>query len=295
MNTTNFYTKRGIVCPRLGVGCFAYGDAPNQWGANISEDQAVKIMLQLYKRGLRVFDTADVYGFRKEHASDPEKDGFGESEHRLGQVIKEVGRENLFIATKGGRYRGFSDAGMFPQKPHERNFDPAYIREAFEQSCQRLGTDYIDLYQLHGPQIKTVEQKEQAFAALQVLMDIQCDIGPQRLRYVGVSVNDVSEALWYLDLAFGGRGPDVIQIPYNMFQYKDAQQIFERAEKEGVAIIAREPLAKGFLAGKKGKYTHDAWNASSAFPGTIRKYLKRVARGMGNDPKQEACCSWHGQ
>ena len=275
MNTQNFYTKSGIICPRLGVGCFAYGDTPNQWGP-IADKEAVSIMLELYKRGLRVFDTADIYGFHKQYAGDPERDGFGESEKRLGQVIKEVGRENLFIATKGGRYRGFSEAGNFSQKPHERNFDPAYIREAFEKSCERLGTEYIDLYQLHGPQLKTEEQKEQALAALQVLIELQCEPGPQKLRYVGVSVNNISEAAWYLRFEMGGKGPDVIQMPYNMFQHKDAKLVFEMARDRDVALIAREPLAKGFLAGPRGKYTHDAWTSSTAFPGTLQKYLKRL-------------------
>lgn len=209
-----------------GIGGNAHG---NSYGPTEDEEslRAIKTALDL---GCTFFDTADVYGH-------------GHSEELLGQALQGV-RDRVIIATKGG-----SD---FYHTPPRLNFTESHLIYAVEQSLKRLGSDYIDLYQLHNPPFSAIEHAR-LFEPLEKLK------AQGKIRFYGISIHDPAEGL----LALKNGKPAAIQVVYNYLRRDAAEELFPRAIAEGVAIIAREPLANGFLT---GKYTKD-----SIFPvGDIR-------------------------
>ncbi len=228
------YRKLGsttLEVSEVGFGAWAIGG--NQFGNSYgpAEDteslQAITTAIDL---GCTFFDTADVYGH-------------GHSEEILGKALKGR-RHDVVIATKGG-----SD---FYHIPPRLNFTEAHLIYAVEQSLKRLGTDYIDLFQLHNPPFSVIETGR-VFDPLEKLK-LQ-----GKIRYYGISIHDPQEGL----LAMKVGRPSAIQVVYNYLHQDAAEELFPKALADGVAIIAREPLANGFLT---GKYTKD-----SVFPvGDIR-------------------------
>ena len=150
----------------------------------------------------------------------------------------------MVIATKGG-----SD---FYHEPPRLNFTEAHLIFAVEQSLKRLETDYIDLYQLHNPPFSVIDAGR-IFEPLEKLKT------QGKIRYYGISIHDPQEGL----LAMKMGKPSAIQVVYNYLRRDAAEELLPKALAEHVGIIAREPLANGFLT---GKYTKD-----SVFPvGDIR-------------------------
>src|SRR5438046_707382 len=117
--------KTGIEIPEIGMGCWAIGGVG--YGP-VSEEDAVRTLDAAWDGGVRLFDTADTYGE-------------GRSENLVARFLKGKNRGDVVIASKAGV--DFYHGG------HKKNFDPDYLRFACEESLKRLGTDYIDLYQLH--------------------------------------------------------------------------------------------------------------------------------------------------
>jgi aryl-alcohol dehydrogenase-like predicted oxidoreductase len=225
------FGSTGFQVSEIGFGGWAIGgnDHGNSYGPTQDAEslRSIKTALDL---GCTFFDTADSYGY-------------GHSESLLGQALKGH-RDRVIIATKGG-----SD---FYHAPPRLNFTETHLAYAVEQSLKRLGTDYIDLYQLHNPPFSLIEQSR-LFEPLEKLKT------QGKIRYYGISIHDPAEGL----LALKNARPAAIQVVYNYLRRDAAEELFPRAIAEGVAIIAREPLANGFLT---GKYTKD-----SIFPvGDIR-------------------------
>jgi aryl-alcohol dehydrogenase-like predicted oxidoreductase len=215
----------------IGFGAWAIGGNAhgNSYGPtdNAESIRAIETAVSL---GCTFFDTADFYGH-------------GQSEELLGKALKSY-RKDIIIATKGGR--------DFYHEPPGLNFSEEYLTFAVEQSLKRLDTDHIDLYQLHNPPFSLIERGH--------VFDVLDKLKAQgKIRYYGISIHDPQEGL--LALKFGK--PASIQVVYNYLKREAAEELFPRAIAQGVGIIAREPLANGFLT---GKYTKE-----SIFPvGDIR-------------------------
>jgi aryl-alcohol dehydrogenase-like predicted oxidoreductase len=221
----------GLEVSEVGFGAWAIGG--NQFGNSYGpaqDDESLRAIGAAVDLGCTFFDTADVYGH-------------GHSEELLGQALKSY-RPNMIIATKGG-----SD---FYHDPPRLNFTESHLIFAVEESLKRLGTDYIDLYQLHNPPFSIIEGGR-LFDPLEKLK------AQGKIRHYGISIHDPQEGM----LAMKMGKPAAIQVVYNYLHRDAAEELFVRAQAEGVGIIAREPLANGFLT---GKYTKD-----SVFPvGDIR-------------------------
>jgi aryl-alcohol dehydrogenase-like predicted oxidoreductase len=221
----------GVEVSEVGFGAWAIGGNAhgNSYGPT-DDAESLRALETSLELGCTFFDTADVYGF-------------GHSEELLGKALAGH-RDKVFIATKGG-----SD---FYHQPPRLNFTEAHLTFAAEQSLKRLGTDYIDLYQLHNPPFSLLENGR-IFEGLEKLKS------QGKIRFYGISIHDPQEGL----IAMKTGKPAAIQVVYNYLRRDAAEELFPRAVAEGVAIIAREPLANGFLT---GKYTKD-----SIFPvGDIR-------------------------
>src|SRR5258708_14878986 len=200
------------------VGFGAWGIGGNQFGNSYGpadDDESLRAITTAVDLGCTFFDTADVYGH-------------GHSEELLGRALKGR-RKEVVLATKGG-----SD---FYHDPPRLNFTESHLIFAVEQSLKRLGTDYIDLYQLHNPPFSVIEGGR-VFEPLEKLK------AQGKIRYYGISIHDPQEGL----LAIKVGRPSAIQVVYNYLRRDAAEELFPRAIAEGVAIVARSPLANVFCA-----------------------------------------------
>ncbi len=195
------------------IGGNAYG---NSYGPT-EDKQSLAAIGRALELGCNFFDTADVYGH-------------GHSEELLGQALAEH-RSDVIIATKVG--------GDFYHGSPRMNFNPDYLEFALGKSCERLGSDYIDLYQLHNPPIQLVRDGR-VFKTLEKLK------ASGKIRHYGISIHDPQEGL----LAMRDRELGAIQVAFNLLRQEAKNQLFREATRSNVGIIAREPLANGFLAGK---------------------------------------------
>jgi aryl-alcohol dehydrogenase-like predicted oxidoreductase len=228
--------KTGLKVSEVGFGAWAIGG--NEYGNSYGPtDDHVSIMAveRAFELGCNFYDTADVYGH-------------GHSEELLGQALKGH-RNDVILATKVG--------GDFYHDPPRMNFNPEYLEFAAAKSCERLQTDYIDLYQLHNPPIQLLKNGK-IFESLEKLKD------SGRIRHYGVSIHDPQEGL--LSMKHGQ--PATIQVVFNLLRQEAKNQLFQTAQAQNVGIIAREPLSNGFLT---GKFTID----STFPPGDIRSNFPR--------------------
>jgi|SRR5208337_204483 len=196
----------------ISFGAWAIGGS---WG-QVSDAEAMGALNRAIDSGVNFIDTADVYGD-------------GRSERLIAQLRKSR-KERIVVATKAGR--------RLPKQTVE-----GYSRENLtawvEDSLRNLGCDAIDLLQLHCPPSAVYELPE-VFGILDEL------VKAGKLRYYGVSVEKVSEALKVTEY------PNVqsVQIIFNIFRQRPADEFFAVAEQRTVGILARVPLASGLLTGK---------------------------------------------
>jgi aryl-alcohol dehydrogenase-like predicted oxidoreductase len=205
---------QSVAVSEVGLGCWQLGG--DQWGA-VSDADALDVLRASVAAGVSFLDTADVYGA-------------GRSEELIGRFLRESPRDRLFIASKFGR---------FPRPGWPANFDPQTIREHTDNSLRRLGTDRLDLTQLHCLPMEQLNRDE-VWATLRALQK------EGKVRRFGASVESVAEAEACL------KQPDLasLQIIFNVFRQTPAFGLLDRCRERGVAVIVRLPLASGLLAGK---------------------------------------------
>ncbi len=238
--------RTDLAVSEVGFGGWAIGG--NQYGNSYGatdDSESLRTVRRAHELGCNFFDTADVYGL-------------GHSEELLGRALQPV-RHDVVIATKvGGNFYnrdvhplvtdriaaalGRPLAQVPPDAPlpvtHDTRFSADYVRFAVTQSLRRLGTDYIDLLQLHNPPLQLIGRQE----TYEVLEELKRD---GLIRWYGVSVHPPDEGL----AAVTATMPDTVQIAYNLARREAAGQFFPAARAANVGVIAREPLANGFLGG----------------------------------------------
>ncbi len=196
----------------IGFGGWAIGGT---WGP-VNDSDSLKALIRAAERGVTFFDTADVYG-----------DGHSE---RLMRKLREEYGGGLIIATKVGRRL----------TPHTaEGYNRKNLTAFIERSLLNIGTDALDLVQLHCPPGEVYSMPE----VFGILDDLTQE---GKIHYYGVSVEKVEEALRAIEY------PDVqsVQLIFNMFRPRPAEDFFQAARIRGTGIIARLPLASGMLAGK---------------------------------------------
>jgi aryl-alcohol dehydrogenase-like predicted oxidoreductase len=147
---------------------------------------------------------------------------------------------------------------------HDANFTPDYVRFAVERSLERLGTGWIDLLQLHNPPINLIAAMETWEALEQLKRE-------GLIRFYGVSVHPPEEGI----AAVSATMPDTVQIVYNLARREAEDTFLARARVANVGVIAREPLANGFLA---GHYDADSvWETGDIRSRMPRPYVAQLA------------------
>ncbi|MFF2851739.1 aldo/keto reductase [Streptomyces sp. NPDC058001] len=238
--------RTGLRVSRIGLGTLT-------WGRDTDENDAADLLKVFWEAGGSLIDTADVYGG-------------GEAEYLLGRLIERlVPRRDLVIATK---------AGSVPDP--DRRFDGSrgHLLSALDASLARLGTDHVDLWQLHAFDLATpLDETLQA-------LDIAISSG--RARYAGVSNfcgwQLAKAATWQL-AGTGVRSPLAsTQMEYSLLQRGIEREVLPAALDLGVGLLPSSPLGRGVLT---GKYRHatpaDSRGASEHMAPFVAPYLDDAA------------------
>ena len=213
----------------VSFGSWAIGSA---WG-KVDENESLSALHKAVDLGVNFFDTADVYG-----------DGTSE---RLLARLKRERTEEIIVATKAGRRLEQQTVGGYTKEN---------LNAFVDRSRQNLAVDTLDLLQLHCPPTDAYYHPE-IFAILDEL------VAQGKLRYYGVSVERVEEALKALEYA----NVQSVQIIFNIFRQRPGDLFFAEAKKRNVGILARVPLSSGMLTGKL--------NANSTFAADDHRAFNR--------------------
>ena len=246
------YTQLGERGPRVSRISFGNWSAGGDWGG-VDRAAAIAATREALDLGITLFDTARAYGF-------------GVAEELLGVALRpEIrwDRESLVIATKGGLR---NDGG----RP-ARDSSPAALRSDLEASLHSLGTDYVDIYQVHWP--------DPATPITQTAETLDAFVREGKVRYVGVSNYDARQMTTFQQV----RPIDTLQPPYHMFRRDIEGSILPFAAEHGIGVLVYGPMAHGLLAGRMNEDTtfpEGDWRASSdLFSGdAFRRNLAIVRR-----------------
>jgi aryl-alcohol dehydrogenase-like predicted oxidoreductase len=201
----------------VGVGTWQFG---GEWGRDYTSSEADAILGKAKELGINLIDTAECYG---DHLS----------ETLIGQSI-ERSRGDWILATKFGHqfHRSFERTDVF---------DPQGVVKQLELSLKSLRTDYIDLYQFHsGPNAAFDED------ALWDALNRQVEAG--KIRHLGISIGSNENV--HQTTSASKVGAEVIQVVYNRLDRKPEAEVFPSCQEQNLGVLARVPLASGFLSGK---------------------------------------------
>ena len=219
----------GLKLSRLGLGCMSYGDptTPNAHPWALTEDNAQPFFQQAVELGVTFWDTANVYQL-------------GTSEEAVGRAIARYSRrEDIVLATK---VRGWMHDG-----PGGEGLSRKAILEQVDASLTRLGTEYIDLYQIHR-----FDQDTPVEETMEVLHDI---IRAGKVRYIGAS------SMYAWQFAKLQRAADLggwtrfvsMQNQYNLLRRHDEQELMAMCGDMRVGLVPYSPNGKGRLARPVGE------------------------------------------
>lgn len=204
-----------LYVSELGLGCMSLGT---------NGQKAQEIIDKALDEGINYLDTADLYDF-------------GENEKIVGNAIKSK-RDQIILGTKVGNHFDKENGDWF--------WDPSkqYIKEEVKQSLKRLGTDYIDLYQLHGGTIEDpIDETIEAFDELKQ---------EGLIRYYGISSirpNVIKEYVKKSDMVS-------VMMQYSLLDRRPEEEILQVLQDNQISVLARGPLAKGMLSDKSIEKVH---------------------------------------
>lgn len=223
--------KSGLKVSRIALGCMSFGDTSrgfNEWALN--DEQAEPIFRLALELGITFWDTANIYGI-------------GTSEEIVGRAIKKYSiREEIVLATKVN--------SKMHEGPGGEGLSRKAIMEQIDASLQRLGTDYVDLYQIHRFDPNTPVEE-----TMEALHDV---IKAGKARYIGAS------SMWAWQFSKMQYSADLhgwtrfisMQDQYNLLQREEEREMFPLLKDQGIGSIPWSPLAKGRLARPFGTHTH---------------------------------------
>lgn len=264
--------KTGLKVSRICLGMMSYGStASREWF--LPEDQARPFVKRALELGINFFDTADVYSL-------------GVSEEITGRALRDFAqRDQVIIATKVH--------GKMSDDPNDHGLSRKHILDSIDRSLKRLGTDYVDLYQIHRFDGET--PIEETMAALH---DV---VRAGKARYIGAS----SMFAWqfakmqHTAQTHGWTKFVSMQNHYNLVYREEEREMIPQCVHMGVGLIPWSPLARGFLAGNRRKedwgetvrsktdpFAHNLYYQDSDFK--VVERVVEVADRLGCKPTQVA-------
>jgi aryl-alcohol dehydrogenase-like predicted oxidoreductase len=252
-----FLGRTGLLVSELCLGTMTFG-GEGFWKAigTLGQKEVNELVARAIDAGVNFIDTADIYSY-------------GESERLLGNAIKDRPRESLIIATKvrGRMSEGINDVGLTRH----------HIMSSVEQSLHRLGTDYIDLYQIHG--FDPYTPMEETMHALDDL------VAAGMVRYIGASNLAAWQLMKALDISEreGLARFQSIQSYYTIAGRELEREIIPAVQDQGVGVLVWSPLAGGLLSGKfrrDSESPEDARRSSFDFPPVDKEKVYRIVDVM---------------
>ena len=214
----------GLKVSRLCLGCMTYGS--KQWRPWIlDEEESRPFIRRALELGINFFDTADMYSL-------------GASEEVVGRALKDFApRDRVVIATKV-----FNPMG---DDPNQRGLSRKHIHEGIDASLRRLGTDYVDLYQIHRFDYET--PIEETLAALDSV------VRAGKALYIGASSMDAWQfaKMLYTSDRMGLARFVAMQNHYNLVYREEEREMMPLCREEGIGMIPWSPLARGFVTGNR--------------------------------------------
>lgn len=209
--------KWGVRVSEIGLGSWL------TYGGSVDETESIHQMRYAYEKGINFFDTANVYSQ-------------GKSELVVGKTVKDLGRDNIFLATKV--YFPMGDG------PNDKGLSRKHVIEQCNRSLERLDTTYIDLYQCHRFDSDTPMEE------LVMTMDILTRQG--KILYWGVSEWPAVQIQLACDTAREMNAPPPVsnQPCYNMLHRKIEAEVIPTSWENGIGQVVFSPLAQGVLTGK---------------------------------------------
>ncbi|MCL6268993.1 NADP(H)-dependent aldo-keto reductase [Sansalvadorimonas sp. 2012CJ34-2] len=239
------YRNLGRTDTRVSLICLG----TMTWGEQNTEEEAFAQLDYATERGINFLDTAEMYPVP------PKEETYTRTESIIGNWLKQRGqRDDIVIATKVcGPGFSYMDGG--------RHFNRHHIERALEGSLKRLGTDYIDLYQLHWPDRNTnnfgqrgfvYQDNEQSTPIEETLEVLDSLVKAGKIRHIGLSNESPWGAMQFLYHAEKKGWPRVVSIqnPYNLLNRLFEIGLAEIAHREDLGLLAYSPLAMGTLSGK---------------------------------------------
>jgi aryl-alcohol dehydrogenase-like predicted oxidoreductase len=216
--------RSGLKVSRICLGTMTYGST--KWRDWVLEEEESRPFIQrAIELGINFFDTADAYSL-------------GVSEEILGKALKDfTRRDEVVIASKV-----FFTMG---DKPNQGGLSRVHIMNAIDDSLRRLGTDYIDLYQIHRWDTETPIDE-----TLEALHDL---VKSGKVRYIGASSMyawQFAKSLYLADLR-GWTRFVAMQNHYNLVYREEEREMIPLCNAEGIGVIPWSPLARGFLSGNR--------------------------------------------
>jgi len=264
--------RTGLKVSRICLGTMTYGDpAWRSWV--LSEEAGRPFLKRALEYGINFFDTADMYSR-------------GVSEEILGRAVRDFTRRDAVVVATKAFYPMSED-------PNDRGLSRKHLMSAIDASLKRLGTDYVDLYQIHRWDPETPIEE-----TLLALHDI---VRAGKARYVGAS------SMWAWQFAKSLQIADrhgwtrfvSMQNHYNLVYREEEREMMPLCLEEGIGVIPWSPLARGFLAGNRrgadkgdttrartDDFAHRLYYADSDFQ--IVDRVVTVAKARGVAPAQIA-------
>ena len=221
----------GLRVSRICLGAMSYGEPA--WRSWVLPEEASRPFIRrALERGITFFDTADMYSR-------------GRSEEVLGRALRDfASRDQVVVATKA--FYPMSD------DPNDRGLSRKHLMAAIDGSLRRLGTDYVDLYQIHRWDFDTPIEE-----TLRALHDI---VRAGKARYIGASSMmswQFAKALYLAD-RHGWTRFVSMQNHYNLIYREEEREMIPLCLEEGIGVIPWSPLARGFLAGNRQRGSRTA-------------------------------------
>lgn len=260
--------KSGLKVSRISLGCWNFGSANPRWGkpGKVAAQEAISIIHAAVDKGINLFDNANRYTG-------------GEAEEILGKAVKGR-RHEVVLATKVH--------GEVGQGPNDKGQSRAHIMREVEESLQRLGTDYIDLYQAHGVDWDTpLEESLRAYDDL---------IRQGKVRYIGCSNFPawvLAKSIWVSDVNKYACFVSV-QPNYSLANRDVEKELQPLCVDQGVGMILYSPMGGGILSGKyeetipvgsRGSLEPEVAERAKQLQNGV-EILKNIAGEIGKTPAQ---------
>jgi aryl-alcohol dehydrogenase-like predicted oxidoreductase len=211
-----------LVASEIGFGTWALGSS---WWGDISEADGERLLGRALELGITFFDTGDAYGR-------------GANEELVGRVLGPH-RDEIQLATKFGYELG-SGRREHSEGERRQRWDGPFVRAALEASLSRLGTDRVELYQLHNPRMDAIDSDE----TFEVLEELKAE---GKLRHYGVALGPAigwrEEGLRAID----ARSIAAVQTVYNLLEQEPGRDLIAAARRAGIGVMARVPTSSGLL------------------------------------------------